>query len=139
MNTNLLIQSRIAYVCFSLSVALLVTGCSSEESRYHISGTVTYKGNPLPDGYITFEPDNSKGASGGPGRTKITNGKYDTRNADSVGTLGGPHVVRIDGFDSKTTKGGGGEIPTPTMLFTGFTSKEDLPKENTTKDFNVTK
>ncbi len=114
-------------------------GCSSEERRYHISGNVTFKGKPIPEGYITFEPGNSQGSSGGPGRTKIINGKYDTRNADSVGTLGGPHLIRIDGFDSKTTKGGSGEVPTPNMLFSGFTTKENLPKENTTKDFDVTK
>ncbi len=128
---------RIASICAAAVLMIGFCGCNSEDQRFHISGTVTFKGKPIPEGYITFEPDTTKGASGGPGMAKIINGKYDTRSADSNGTLGGPHLVRIDGFDGRTTGGGKGEVPTPNMLFSGFRTNVELPKEDTTKDFEV--
>ena len=127
-----------------LVVALLITsiivlgGCGGEQ-RYHLSGNVTYKGAPIPSGYLIFEPDTTKGNSGGPGTCKIENGKYNTRNEDGTGILGGPHVVRIRGFDAIATGKGSGskEVAMPGALFTEYTVSEDLPKKNGTKDFEV--
>lgn len=122
-----------------LYAALLLglVGCSDSERRYRLSGSVTFKGAPVPEGYIVFEPDSSKGNKGGPGRAKILDGKYDTSLADSVGVLGGPHLIRISGFDKKITGATAAEVALPKSLFTDHTLTEDLPKKDSTKDFSV--
>ena len=119
-----------------LSLVLFLAGCGGEK-RYDLSGTVTYKGKPVPEGYIVFEPDTSKGNTGGPSRAKIIDGKYDTSSSENVGNLGGPHVVRITGFDKKIIGATAGEVALPKSLFTDYTVSEDLPKKNGTKDFDV--
>lgn len=120
-----------------LVVICAMVGCSGGERRYRLSGSVTYKGAPVPEGYIVFEPDGSKGNQGGPGRAKILDGKYDTSLDDSVGVLGGPHVIRISGFDKKITGASAAEVALPKSLFTDYTISEDLPKQESTKDFTV--
>lgn len=57
---------------FLLGMSLsLLTGCGPATST--VTGEVTYEGNPVEDGYITFAPVDGKGNDGG---GKITNGKY---------------------------------------------------------------
>jgi hypothetical protein len=68
---------------------------------------------------------------------KIRNGKYDTRQADSKGTIGGPHIVRIVGIDGKVSGDAGGEILQGTPLFPEYSVSVDLPKEDGTQDFAV--
>jgi hypothetical protein len=115
-----------------------VVGCGSGERRYDLSGTVTFQGKPVPEGYIVFEPDASQGNVGGPGRAKIIDGKYDTSEEPDSGVLGGPHVIRITGFDKKVSGLKGSEVILPKSLFTDYTVSEDLPKKNAKKDFEVT-
>ena len=124
-----------AVLCAVLLIACV--GCGGGERRYRLSGAVNYKGSPVPEGYIVFEPDGSKGNRGGPGRAKILDGKYDTSAEDSVGVLGGPHVIRISGFDKKISGANAAEVALPKSLFTDHTVSEDLPKAESTKDFNV--
>ena len=130
--------SRHWVVALILTASVLLGGCGGEQ-RFHLSGNVTYKGKPVPFGYLIFEPDTTKGNSGGPGNCKIENGKYDTRSEDGTGILGGPHVVRIRGFDAIASGKGSGtkEVAMPGVLFSEFTVSEDLPKKNGTKDFDV--
>ena len=56
---------------------LLSIGCS--ETAPSLSGTVTYNGAPVADGYVTFSPT----GSGTSFAAKITGGKY---NADKIYT-----------------------------------------------------
>lgn len=121
--------------CFAL---VATSGCSSGERRYQLSGKVTYKGKPVPEGYIVLEPDSSKGGSGGPGRAKIIDGAFDTATADGMGTLGGPHIIRVTGFDRKIGGGTtGAEVTLPKSLFTDHTVKMDLPQKNASMDFDI--
>jgi hypothetical protein len=119
------------FVSAALAATLcLVIGCGGEDvDRFDISGTINYDGKPLPAGTIIFEPDKAAGNEGAPGFAQITDGKYDTATGGK-GTIGGPQVVRIEGRD-----------PTPTsdgqMLTVTHQTTADLPKETTTKDFNV--
>src|SRR5262245_33681227 len=83
----------------TLLVMLLLTGCSSGERTYQLSGAVTYDGKPVPGGHIIFEPDTNAANNGGSGFAKIKDGHYDTTILDGRGTVGGPHVVRIYGTD----------------------------------------
>jgi len=119
----------LAFTCYS--------GCGSGERRYDLSGTVTFKGQPVPEGYITFEPDASQGNRGGPGHAKILDGKYDTSLEADSGILGGPHVIRITGFDKKVSGVSGSEVQLPKSLFTEYTLSQDLPKKNSKIDFDV--
>ncbi len=124
------------WVLYAVLLVVLV-GCSNSERRYRLSGSVTFKGAPVPEGYIVFEPDGSKGNKGGPGRAKILDGKYDTGLVDGVGVLGGPHLVRISGFDKKITGATAAEVALPKSLFTDHTRTEDLPTQDGILDFSV--
>jgi hypothetical protein len=62
-------------VCQLLS-AFLVAGCVSHANRSNVSGTVTFDGDPLADGTITFvalSPENQGSAA------KIEEGRYSIR------------------------------------------------------------
>lgn len=81
------------------TVALLVVvGCGSDDTglsrRYSVSGTVKYKGEPVPKGSITFEPTSESGrhATG-----TIENGAYSlsTSGSSGDGALPGNYKVII--------------------------------------------
>lgn len=112
-------------------------GCGSSDGVYQLSGTVSYKGKPVPSGMIIFEPDSTQGNSGPPGRSKIVDGKYDTRGENGHGIVGGPHRIRITGLDGGTHGQTSGEIGLPNMLFSEYNVSEDLPKTDGIKDFEV--
>lgn len=116
------------------SIALL-TGCSGGASgpqRYEVSGSAQFDGKPIPAGQIVFEPDSTKGNSGPQGFAEIHDGKYDTRK-EGRGTIGGPHRVRINGYDGISQD----EMHPAKTLFPEYQTTVDLPKENGTHDFNV--
>jgi major membrane immunogen (membrane-anchored lipoprotein) len=77
---------------------LVVLGCSSDDTglakRYSVTGTVKYKGEPVPKGSITFEPTSGTGrhATG-----TIENGSYtlSTSGAEGEGALPGDYKVII--------------------------------------------
>jgi hypothetical protein len=81
------------FVVFVVGVTLLAAGCGSKAT---ITGTVTYQGKPIPQGYIVFYPDS--GAR--PVNAPIIDGKY---TAEQVPT--GPAKVSIT---SLYMEGGGG-------------------------------
>jgi hypothetical protein len=115
----------------------LVVGCG--KSTYNISGKVTFKGQPIPAGTIYFIPDTKKGNEGPSGWATIKDGSYDTSAEGGKGMIGGPMIVAIEGIDTtagaKTDKSGV-EIHGK-ALFPKYEMSVDLPKEKTTKDFDV--
>jgi len=121
----------IAWVATAL--AILLAGCSSGERTYNLSGSVTYKGKPVPAGHIVFEPDTKSGNSGGPGFAKIKDGHYDTSILDGRGTVGGPHLITIHGLDGVPR----GELLNGIPLFQEYSTTADLPKKDGTQDFEV--
>jgi len=128
--------SIIVIVLLSLSLS----GCGGGKTC-HLSGSVTFKGNPVPEGYIVFEPDGSQGNSGQSGYSKILDGKYNTRNSDGMPVVGGPHVIRIVAHSARvqagTLGGGGGEVDLPPLLFPPYSFNQDLPTVNSKVDFDV--
>ena len=126
-------------VCSWLPMILLavafawVTGCGGDggPKRFHLSGTVTFNGKPIPAGSIVFQPDTAKGNSGPQGVAEIRDGKYDT--SDGKGMIGGPHIVRITGFDRAAAS----EDDVVNALFGEYTVEADLPKKSDTVDFEV--
>lgn len=119
-----------------LGCILIIAGCSdSGPRRYQVSGTVTYKDQPVPKGFITFEPDDSKGNEGPGGGSPIVNGKYTTE--EGKGISGGPYRVKIVGYDGVPSKESGEELLDGRPLFPPYETTVDFPKESTSKDFVV--
>jgi hypothetical protein len=92
---------------------------------------VTFAGQPVPVGRISFEPDTAAGNSGPAGYGSIVAGRYSTY--PTMGAVKGPQVVRITGFDGKPF----GEMTDGKPLFPDHTTSADLPAKPTTIDFDV--
>ncbi len=107
-------------------------GSGDTTKRFDLSGTVTFDGKPVASGTILLEPDAGKGNRGPAGFAKIVDGKFDTA-LGGKGTVGGPHVARISGFDGKSADGRSDGAP----LFSDYTASVDLPKQKATQEFQV--
>jgi hypothetical protein len=57
-------------------------GCGEGGEPASLSGTITYNGDPIPNGTIRLDP--AEGTPGGPGASKITDGKYSIPLGDSL-------------------------------------------------------
>jgi hypothetical protein len=111
-------------LALAFCVAMLGCGDNPNAGRQHVSGKVTFKGAAVPFGRIEFNPEPKANPGGAQASANIQSGAYDTRNGR--GTLGGAVIVRIEGFDAE-----GGR---PIFV---HEEKMDLPKESTTRDFDV--
>ena len=96
----------------------------------------------MPCGIILFAPDYGLGNNGPGTRAFIQDGRYQT--APGKGTIGGPHVAIIDGFDGIKPQGktpgtheSGREKATALgkPLFRSIHVKIDLPRQAATHDF----
>jgi hypothetical protein len=75
----------LAAVIVTAAVLGLLPGCGSSTAT--VSGEVTYDGQPVGDGYVTFTPADGKGKdAGGP----ITGGHYEV-----TGLPPGPKIVKV--------------------------------------------
>jgi len=132
-----------AAACLPVLVVLAGCGSGSGPARFDLSGTVTYDGKPVPAGYIVFNPDAAAGNSGPGAQADIRDGKYQT--LPGQGTIGGPHVASVFGFDGRPYTVGKGPDGNPIAnpmgkpLFTAATIKAELPKQAGTYDFLVPK
>jgi len=119
-----------------LAASLPLVGCGGEDgpTRYHVSGTVTYKGEPIPAGTIQFNPDASKNNRGPSGSATIKNGKFDTATG-GLGTIGGPHRVTIEAYDGQPQPERGLAEGHP--LFFGYETQLELPQEPTSITIDV--
>ena len=75
-----------------------------------------------------------KGQDAPQGSADIKDGKYDTA-LGGRGVLGGPYVIRINGFDGQT----GNDLPLGKPLFTNHVESRDLPKEPSQQNFEIAK
>jgi hypothetical protein len=122
----------LSLLLFAAAVALLPMGCNEGPRRYDVSGKVTFKGAPLPAGEIYFDPDSKQNNQGPQGYARIKDGVYNTAEGGK-GTVGGPHVVRIGGYDGQPRN----EMPLGQPLFPSFQKEVDLPRASGTMDFDV--
>lgn len=133
-----------------LCAILTLSGCGGSDGpvQYHLNGEITFDGKPVPFGRIEFEPDTTRGNTGGMGYAEIVDGKYDTSLPGGRGVVGGPHIVRLTGMESRPpapAANADGTIdetapsrPQPPSLFGGYTVDEELPQENgATVNFTV--
>src|SRR5947199_10403794 len=84
-----------------IALAFVVAGCSSQPKVAQLSGKVTFKGQPVPAGYIQFTPDVSSGNLGQNKVLQIKDGVYDTAKETEPGIKPGQYLVKIAGFDGK--------------------------------------
>jgi len=114
-------------------------GCGGAASdgprRYTISGTVTYQGQPIPVGTISFEPDTEKGNSGPGSMADIVNGKYTT--PPGKGGVGGSYLARIEGYDGTEIQTGEGVSHTGNPLFKMQTLQLEFPQKDSVVDLTV--
>ncbi len=109
----------------------LIIGCSNGINRFEVSGTVTWKGEPVPAGEVLFEPDPDAQHDGPQARAAIENGRF--RTPPGEGVVGGPHIVIVLGFDGQA-------IPESTIgrqIFPASESKHDFPMKAVVLDLNV--
>jgi hypothetical protein len=103
----------------------LVCGCARGPVRYEVSGKVTYKGQPVEEGIIDFEPLDSQGSKDG---ATILNGEY--RVPKEKGLFPGRYKVAIVIGDGAPTSGNA----EPSARLPGFVpGKERAPPEFNTK------
>lgn len=95
-------QSKVLVAALALLATLSAPGgCARRATgpkRFHVRGTVTFDGKPVPSGTIYFEPDASQGNMGPVSVVPITDGRYDTVAAKVPGPLEGPLSIRIAGY-----------------------------------------
>ncbi len=111
---------------------LALAGCSSGGPHNTVSGTVTYKGAPVPYGKVVFEPD-TKGAPGVQGIAEIRDGHYQT--FPNAGTVGGAYKVHITGFTGPPAITNYKSTSQP--LFPEYITLAELPDSSTQLDFDV--
>lgn len=113
-----------------IAVMAVAPGCTRRAgpTRHTVSGTVTYRGKPVPAGTIAFEPDSRQGNRGPAGYADIVAGRFRTH----LGAISGPHLVRISGASGLAV-----DEAKDTTLFSEYTTTCELPKGPATLDFDV--
>jgi hypothetical protein len=116
-------------------LCVTIGGCGGPTGppRYDVSGTIEFRGQPVPGGRIVFEPDTAHSNQGPAAYATIKDGKYAT--PPGKGTVGGPLIARVAGFDG--TKHPSGEIPEGVQLFPECRLPIKLPYEHTSYNIEV--
>jgi hypothetical protein len=110
----------------------LTAGCSgSRPKTIQLSGKVTFKGQPVPAGYLSFLPDASQGGRGEVRVVQIKDGVYDSSREKNPGLYPGPTLIRIGGFDGKPLH----RFPQGKQIFNPYEVHEIVAAG--TKDFDV--
>jgi hypothetical protein len=119
-----------------LALLALAPGCGARgPDRYDISGKVTFRGQPVPSGYIVFAPDGKRG-NDGPGCTvDIEKGAY--ASMPGRGTVGGPHQIQVYGFDGVPISDAFITNPMGKPIFPEHRRAVDLPHEAGQLDLEI--
>jgi hypothetical protein len=123
-------RSLIRLLVGGAAALALAAGCSSPPEMAHLSGKVTFKGQPVPAGWISFTPEAGKG----PVKVcQIKDGVYDSSRENPPGIHPGKNLVKIAGFDGKKVPywGQGKQI------FNPVDEALDVPAGAATRDFVV--
>jgi hypothetical protein len=125
----------------TLGAALvLLAGCSSKPPMGQISGTVTFKGQPVPAGWISFTPEPGKGSVR---VCQIKDGVYDSSKEGQPGIFPGKNLVKIAGFDGVKVRlwGQGKQIFNPVddeiEITTGTMTKDFVIPESAGKNVRI--
>ena len=114
--------------------ALCPAGCGPRgRTRYSLEGNVTFQGQPVPGGEVILQPDSAKGNRGPGAYCDIVNGRFST--PPGKGHVGGPHRLRIMGFEYSTDAATGDRIGRE--LFPIYDLELDLPRASSVQEFVV--
>jgi hypothetical protein len=97
--------TRLSFVVLAVAGALAMTSCGTDDGlgkRFPVSGTVTYNGQPLEGGKISFIPDDPKniGASG-----TIDKGSYAlSTGGENDGARAGKYKVTVTAKEDSVAK-----------------------------------
>jgi hypothetical protein len=118
-------------------VTCLLTGCGGSSGN-HISGKITFQGQPIPAGKVYFMPDSSKGVSGQTGYADIVNGTYDTRKPGGQGCITGSVIIAVEGMDPTPPPNAGPDAG-GTSLFPRYEQPGEITSSAMTMDIDVPK
>src|SRR3954454_20648207 len=122
------------FLALPLVCLFTFAGCSSKPKPAQLSGMVTFKGQPVPAGFVSLAPDVGNGGKGKGRVFQIKERVYDSAKETPSGIDPGPYFVRIAGFD-------GVRIPRYGQGKQIFNEVTDLyisvPDGTTTKDFVI--
>jgi len=106
---------RVVGMALGVAATAVILGCGDDSglpTRYKVSGTVKYKGQPVPKGTVVFEPVNPPPPQGRVAQGSIENGSYTlTTSTPNDGALPGEYKVIIMSSDldvAALAKGQGG-------------------------------
>lgn len=101
MFCSIISSGRRPVILLSIAGLMALSGCGGDDDgvpRYSVSGTVTYKGERLDHGNITFTPDNP--SKGRVASSTIENGSYTLSTlADRDGAQPGQYKVSMTSTD----------------------------------------
>lgn len=127
---------RSARIAAGVVILAGLIGCGGENT-HRLSGTVTFKGQPVPEGKIYFFPDAAKGNSGAAGYADVKDGKYDTSSPGGRGIKGGAMTVAIEAWDPTGKPDSSNPEASVKTLFPRYETPADIPAAGGTKDFDV--
>lgn len=113
-----------------IGACIVLAGCGDDGGRQNISGKITFAGEPIPFGKISFRPDHKRGGTGPAGFATVMNGEYSTKSSGK-GAIAGPVEVIIEGLVS--------DAPMATPLFMPYKTTSDIEKGVKQLDFDVPK
>lgn len=112
-------------------VAVTCAGCGKRD-RFDVIGQVTFDGEPVPAGTLTFIPVGNEPAGRVAGFAPIRAGRFATREGRSPGS--GPHRVMVNGCDGVPYESRLGDAvdhhPMGKDLFTSHVVEVDLPAKS---------
>jgi len=119
-----------------LAAAILVSGGCGPAKREiaNLSGKVTFKGQPVPAGFINFMPDVAGGNRGEVKAFPIKDGVYDTAQGPNPGIYPGLNKIMISGFNGKPKMP---LWPTGEQIFNPINLDLTVDPGTNTKDFEV--
>ncbi|QDV10521.1 hypothetical protein CA51_03700 [Rosistilla oblonga] len=138
-----MIQSPTRISTFAAATLLLIpsltalVGCGTSDAgpgKYSVTGTVTFEGQPLPEGEILFAPDTASGNKGPASVAYVKDGKFSTQ--PGMGLVGGAYTLEVTGFQTKAEMDQDGE-PIVEPLFDTFVTKHEFEHQDSTYDFAV--
>ena len=127
------VHARDLCACLLAVVVLIGTfGCAeSAPEVLNVAGNVTYRGRPIPAGFVVFNPDRKQGNSGPQGFALINDGRFDT-SQDGQGAVPGFVNMIVNGYDGrKATE----TSPHGSPLFVPYEKQVEISPSTST--FNV--
>jgi len=99
-------RGRTTFLTAAILVGVAACGSDNGLNLAYVSGKVTYKGQPISNGMVMFEPDESKGNTGPQALGTIkSDGTYILSSQDAGdGAVVGMHRVGVLGIDPEPTK-----------------------------------